>query len=76
VEESLTQFIYSDTGYWVALVLVFVGLTDFAFAYLALRHFPEWLGEAEPQIRQISPILFFMAGFMVLLGGYMLWLRL
>ena len=75
MESIITAFIHSQTGQIVAITLTAVGVTDLGVIFYVTKFRPELIPPSLHQQPRFVIALSFIAAFLALLGGYMLFLR-
>jgi len=75
MEQEITQFINSDSGFITALILVVLGVSDLASGYYLARYRPEMIPLPPHLLNRFMTAIYFVSSFLVLVGIYMLYIR-
>lgn len=75
MEQAITEFIHSDTGYIVAIALIVLGISDLASGYYLSTYRRDLLPIPTEKLKPIMTAIYFAASLLVLIGIYMLSLR-
>lgn len=75
MEENITQFVHSEGGFITAIVLIILGLSDLVSAYYVTNYRPDLLPLPADKVKSLMTIIYFVSSLLVLIGFYMLYIR-
>lgn len=75
MEQAITEFIHSEHGEIVAIVLLLIGLADIGSGWFLTKYRRDLIPVPDDKLQPIMTALFFAAALMLMAGLYILIMR-